>query len=504
MKRAPLTLAAVAAALAAVTGVAALTLPAAESAPAASGAAAARLPVERSTLVCPQPSSSDVAETTYTSITPGGPGGPAGTGTERGAGGAARLTGTGKEARQLLELKEPGRPAAATASGADAPALTGTADGALAPGWTAQATTRVTAVQGRGLLGLTCTAPATDFWFPAASTANGRRDYVHLTNADDTPAVVDVQLFGPDGAVKSDTGPGAGENIKVGPKSSVAVLLSTLAPGQIADLTARVTTRSGRVGASVQSTEDAVGADWLPASADPAPSLVLPGIPADATSVRLVAYVPGEDDADLTVRLAGPGGPISPAGNEQLHVKAGMTASLDLADVTRGEAGSLVLAPADAKKAAPVVAALRVVRGTGAKQEVAFIPAAAPVGARATVADNRADAGATVLSLTAPGADATVRVTASPGTQGGAPAVQEYTVKAGTTLAVPSPPVPGGDAKGAYALTVETVSGGPVHAARTLSLPQDGIAMFTVQTLTDDRGTVAVPKAVQDYTVLGG
>ncbi|MEV8534438.1 DUF5719 family protein [Streptomyces sp. NPDC051211] len=489
MKRAPLTLAAAVAALAALTGVATVTAP---DAPAAVGpqTAAARQPVERSVLVCPAPSSSDIAETAYTSLTPAG--GTSGQGT-------ARLAGAGKDQKQVLELKEPGKPAGATASGAG-PALTGTADGALAPGWTAQQTTKVSVGQARGLLGLACTAPGTEFWFPGTSTAKGRQDYVHLTNADDTPAVVDIELFGPEGRAKSD--PGTGENIKIGPKSSVPVLLNTLSSEQLADTTAHVTTRSGRIGASVQVLEDGVGSDWLPASTIPAGSLVLPGIPADATSVRLVAHAPGEEDADLRLQLAGPGGSITPAGNEQLHVKAGMTASLDLKDLTRGEPGSLVLTPAEPKKAVPVVAALRVVRGSGAKQELGFIPAAGPVGARATNADNRTDQGATTLSLTAVGADAKVKVTASPGTQGGEPASQEYTVKAGTTLAVAPPPVPGAGGKGSYALTVETLSGGPVHAARTLSLPHEGLPFFTVQPLTDDHGTVPVPKAVQDLRVL--
>lgn len=341
----PLTLAAVTAALAAVTGVAVLTAPAAPAAADAKARqqSAARLPVERSTLVCPAPSTSDIAETTYTTITPGKPG------TSKGG---ARLTGATKDAKPLLEPKTPGTPVGASSTGAEAPALTGTADGALAPGWTAQQTTQVAVGQARGLLGVACTAPGTEFWFPGASTAKGRQDYVHLTNADDTPAVVDIQLFGPDGALKTEAG--SGENIKIGPKSSVPVLLSTIAPGaQLADLTAHVTTRSGRVGASVQVAEEGVGADWLPASTDPAGSLVLPGIPADATSVRLIAYAPGEEDADLKLRLAGPGASITPAGNEQLHVKGGMSASVDLKDVTRGEAGSLVLTPSDGRKATP-------------------------------------------------------------------------------------------------------------------------------------------------------
>ncbi|MET8294807.1 DUF5719 family protein [Streptomyces sp. NPDC005180] len=490
-QRAPLTLAAATAALAACCGLAFLTAPAPSAAPAADArrAAAARMPVERSVLVCPAPSSSDIAETTYTSLTPGKAAGK----------GTARLA--TKEGKAVLEPRQAGTPVAATASGAEAPALTGVAEGALAPGWTAQQTTKVAVGQSRGLLGLACTAPGTDFWFPGVSTAKGRQDYIHLTNPDDTVAEVDITLYGPDGLLKPKPGT-ADPVITVEPHSTTKVWLAPLAAdAQLPDVTAHVTTSSGRVGASTQVSEDGVGSDWLPASAGPAGSLVLPGIPADATSVRLVAFAPGEDDAALSVKLSGPTGPLSPAGKEQLHVKAGMTASLDLADVTRGEPGSLLLAPADPKKPVPVVAALRVVRGTGAKQEVAFIPASPPAGERATVADNRTDDKATTLTLTAAGADAKVRITASPGTEGGQPSVQELTLKAGTTRALTPPPAPAGG-KGPYGLTVETLSGGPVHAARTLTLPQDGIPMFTVQTFADDRSRVSVPRAVEDPSIL--
>ncbi|MEU9036399.1 DUF5719 family protein [Streptomyces sp. NPDC048352] len=488
-QRAPLTLAAVTAALAAVTGLAFLTAPAATPAGGAGRADAARRPVERSVLVCPEPSSSDIAETTYTSLTPG----------KGGGAGTARLA--TREGKAVLEPREPGKPVSATASGAEAPGLTGAAEGALAPGWTAQQTTKVAVGHTRGLLGLSCTVPGTDFWFPGVSTAKGRQDYIHLTNPDDTVAEVDIKLYGPDGLVKDKPGAVAAV-FRVDARSTAKVSLSTLFPdSRLTDVTAHVTTGSGRVGASAQAAEDGVGTDWLPASAGPADTLVLPGIPADATSVRLVAFAPGEDDADLTVRLSGPGGRLTPAGKERLHVKAGMTAGLDLGDVTRGEAGSLLLAPADPGKAVPVVAALRVVRGTAPKQELGFVPASAPVGERATVADNRADDKATALTLTASGADATVRVTASAGTEGGQPAVQEITVKAGTTRAVVPAPAPSGG-KGPYALTIETLSGGPVHAARTLTLPHDGIPMFTVQAFTDDRSTVSVPRAVEDPSIL--
>ncbi|MFJ2217636.1 DUF5719 family protein [Streptomyces sp. NPDC101062] len=524
MNRTTLSLIAAATALAAVTGFASLSAPA--DADATAAGTVARLPVERTSQLCPAPSVSDVAETTYTSVTPTGKGG-ADSEPAADAGGSAELRestvtlaepggtdddkddkkeddkkeeekqddaakGSASDGKPFVTLKEPGTPVSAESSGANSPALVGTATGRLAPGWTTQQTTTVSVGGARGLLGMTCTAPDTDFWFPGASTERSRQDYVHLTNPDDTVAIADIELYGPDGALKSETG----EGIPVPARSSVPVLLSTLTGEAAPNVTVHVSTRAGRVGAAVRAADEAGGSDWLTASGTPAGSVVLPGIPADATDVRLVVLATGSADADLKVQLATPDGTITPAGHESLHVKSQMTAALELGDITKGEPGSLVLTPSGS--AAPVVAALRVVRGKGEKREIAFIPATAPIASRATVADNRAKG--STLSLTAPGAAAKVKVTSSPGTEGGEATVETYDVKARSTLAV-TPKAPAG-LKGAYALTVEPESGGPVHAARTLALPEDGIAMFTVQTLPDDRGTVSVPRAEEDLSVL--
>ncbi|MEU3523948.1 DUF5719 family protein [Streptomyces sp. NPDC038707] len=488
MNRTTLSLFAGTAALAAVTAFAAA------APPPASGAvprAAARLPVERTSLVCPAPSGSDLAETTYTSFTPVTKGAASGGGARLQAAGVQDAGGgKGKKAgKPVLTPKAPGSPATGDTSGGDAPALVGTADGSLAPGWTVQETTEVSAGTGRGLLGVACAGADTDFWFPGASTAAGRTDYVHLTNPDDSAAVVDIELYGKDGAIKAPLG----ENLTVDPGTSDAILLPTLTEERQAGLTVHVSVRGGRVGAAVQALDDKAGGDWLAPAAEPAGSLVLPGIPKDATDVRLIAFTPGDDDADLKIRLASPDGLITPAGNETVHVKAGMTASVGLGDVTRGEPGSLVLTPAD--QAVPVVAALQVERGKGDKRETAFIPATAAVGTRATAAGNGAKD--TTLALTAPGGTATVKVTASAGSEGGTPATKTYTIKSGTTQDVDAP-VPTG-LKGTYALTVEPVSGGPVHASRTLT--GAGTA-FTVQTLPTDHGLVSVPQTEEDLSIV--
>ncbi|WP_030543984.1 DUF5719 family protein [Streptomyces albus] len=524
MNRTTLSLLAAATALAAVTGVAALAAPG--ETPGRSAAAAERLPVERSELLCPEPSLSELAETGYTSFTPEG-GAAAGSSGAKGTAGLLpagqepdaadgkdgdkddeddrddRDEKDGKDGKDgkdagpdpVAPLKKPGAPAVASVSGSDAPALIGTADGALAPGWTAQQTTVISSGQGRGVLGVSCTAPDTDFWFPGTSTAERRQDYVELTNPDDTAAVVDLELYGKKGRIETETG----EGITVPPRSATSVLLSTLTSGKADDLAVRVAARSGRVGAAVRATDSGTGSDWLPFSAVTDGRAVLPGIPPDATSVQLVAVATGEHDADLKVELAGPTGSFTPAGHETLTLKRGMVTSVDLNDITKGEPGSLVLTPADGGDAAPYAVALRVVRGKGGDREMAFIPATGRIEARGTAADNRAKG--SVLSLVTPGKAAKVKVTASAGSGGGEPVSKEYTVKAGTTLSVPKPPVPS-DGKGTHALTVEALSGGPVYASRMLELPKGGVPMFTVQPLPDDRGTVVVPEAAEDLSLL--
>lgn len=495
-------------ALAAVTGVAALNAP---SSDATGDKEAARLPVQRTSLVCPQPASSDLANTTYTGYSA-----PYKAGTETGGAGEQRATagllparqtldggrededGKEKKPKPVLPLKKPGAPLVHETDRADAPALTGSAEGALAPGWTVQQTTTISAGSGRGLLGLNCTAPDTDFWFAGVSTAEGRHDYIHLTNPDEAPATVDLQLYGKDGELRSESGTG----LNVPGKATIPVLLSTLTSEPVTNVSLNVAVRAGRVGAQIQAVDEKLGSDWIAASAQSEERLVLPGIPGDATGVRLVAHAPGDKDVELAVKFAGPSSSISPAGNETVHVKSGMTTAVDLDDLTRGEAGSLVLAPTEDSAGAPVVAALRVLRGKGDKQETAFIPATEPLTERATAAGSEGKDSA--LSLVAPAGAAKVRVTASAGSKGGKPASKTYALKAGTTTVVDDLRPSGG--KGHFAYTVEKLSGGPVHLARSLEAKGEGsgkdVPMFTVQTYPDDRSTVGVPSARQDLNVL--
>ncbi|MFJ7250874.1 DUF5719 family protein [Kitasatospora sp. NPDC098652] len=512
--------------LAAVFGIAEVRPPAGP-AKADGGAAPSTAQVERTAAVCPQPFQGLTGSTTLTAYTPPGtgsatggagwlseqaapatpptaaPSAPAPSGSPTAAPSAAPSAPAtpapdknAPPADAKLTLGKPGTPATGPASNGDAAPGTGAvATGALAPGFTVTQTTVVTEQRGTGLSGLTCTPESTSFWFAGASTAGDRVDYVSLVNPESSAAVVDIKLYGDKGLIDND----AANGLTVAPGSSQSVLLSTISKGAVTDLAVHVVVRSGRIGAALHAADGAKGADWVPASTEPAATQVLPGLPADTTAARLVVWAPPEDDADLKIQLSGKNGWFTPAGNESIHVKAGMVAAVDLGKVTRDEVAGLRLSPTDDKHPTKIVAGLRVDRtGGNGKSDAAWLTGSAPVGARATVADNRA--GAATVFLTSTGDAATVKVTGSAGSGGGTPATKEVQLPAGGTVAIPAPEPAG--LNGVFAVTVETESGGPVVAARMLSLPAKDVPMFTVQALRDDHSTVQVPQATQDPGVV--
>ncbi|RKE19347.1 DUF5719 family protein [Streptomyces sp. TLI_171] len=489
--------------------------------------------VERTSLVCPPPLQGAVGSTNLTLFSPEGGTGSAGTGllgdvtrenviaaqapVQPAAGASAAPSGqpsaapSGQPSGQAsgspsaapapvvdarVKLDKPGVPATGPAANTDtAPGTFALATGNLAPGFTVTQTTS-SEQGGASLSGTRCAPSGTSFWFSGASTDGNRVDYVTLVNADTLPAVVDLRMYGDKGLIENELATG----IAVAPGSFKTMLLSGLTKGPVKDLAVHVVTRSGRVGASLHALDGGKGADWLEPSADPAPSVTVPGIPADVTTAHLVVATDSTDDADLKVQLSGKNGWFTPAGKETIHVKAGMTASLDFQFTaeTREGASAIRLTPSDAKHATPVVAGLRVDRENKGKTEAAWLSGGSPVGARASVADDRG--GQTALLLTAVDSDAKVRVSSSAGASGGTPAAKEVDVPAGTTVTVDG--IDPAGLNGPYALTVQTLSGGPVLATRQLTIPSRDVPAFTTQQLRDDHATVEVPQVAADPGVV--
>ncbi|MFC5909386.1 DUF5719 family protein [Streptacidiphilus monticola] len=481
--------------LLAALGVLAVALGIAEVNPPSGEAAASgrtvRTAVAHRAVLCPNPLQSGSASTGYAVAAPGAPAGvsvASGSSGSGGTAGAGRLGPLGGAGTALAQLSATGGATAGKApSGAKAPALALTADGGLAPGLTGQQTTVLDG--GKSLSGLSCTEPATDFWFAGADTAKGDTDTLVLSNNESTNAYVDVQAFGATGEVESTQ---AG-NISVPADGSVALPLSRLvnAAGSGGVVSLHVLVRSGRVAAALNADSGSTGADWIPPT-ELSSTVVLPGLPGDVKHAVLAVTAPGVEDADLKLQLASQTGWITPAGHETIHVKAGMLTFVDLADVTRGQPAALRLSPTDPKQAPGVVAAIQLGRGSSST-ELAYTTGTDAVTQRTTIAGNTA--AGTTLFLTATDKAATVTVAALG--KSGSPQTQEVKLQPGTTVAIKPKSPDGADG---YALTVEPAAGsGPVYVARMLT---SGKAGFTVQPYADDHSTVEVPRTIQAPAIL--
>jgi hypothetical protein len=222
-----------------------------------------------------------------------------------------------------LTLTEPDR-----VTGGAAFALDTTADEAVvatAPRLDAfSATTRTAAPAGsdRGLSMMSCQRATAAQWFTGVlSSETGTADLV-LLNADAQDAAVDVTVYGVGGRVAA---PGS-RGIIVAAHSRRVVPLGPLFTS-VQPVSMRVTTSAGRVAAAVRqrllTAGSPAGSDWLPPTADPATSLVIPGLPAGKGSRDLIVVNPGERTASVALQVLGADGPTAVPGFETIDLPPG-------------------------------------------------------------------------------------------------------------------------------------------------------------------------------------
>lgn len=432
-------------------------------------------PVTTAVRVCPEPAAQTGVATTVTVVGRPDAASPAPAG--------ATLAPLDGPDRPVVTLPAAGGAAAYPVPAPGSTPLVARATGGLAPGFAAEQLSRAASGDRRGLADVACAAPGTDFWFVGGGTTVGRRGRLVLTNPLDTPAQVDVTLYGPDGVVAA---PG-GRGLRVGPRASRVLLLDALAPG-LTRTAVHVQVRAGRVAAAlaqqVQQGLTPAGWDWVPVAAGPARTLTIPGVPpgGGARLLRLVA--PGDRDATVQLRLLTSDGSFTPPGGDVVALPAGSVAEVDLSAGLRGRPAA-VLVEADVPVTGGVVArtgadpagsappAGSAAGSGGGPAELAYTAAAPLLDAAVPVAPPPAGVAASLL-LTATERDATVTVTPVPaagaaGSAGSAapegPASQTVAVPARRTVSVP---LPAAGAAGALLVRVQPGSG-PVVGARLLT-----------------------------------
>lgn len=355
-------------------------------------------PVDSSTAVCPEPGSVDGSRTTSAmTVVPGLPGqdrdgeasiayleGGDGTGDGSGETVPADEGAVAADGQPQGTLVQPGDAAQVVAEESRLPALEVRTLGGLAPGLVAAQTTQDSFSDGRGLSSQACLGPDTTWWFVGGGSTAGRESQLVLVNPESTPAELEVSISGPDGPVSTPRLRG----IVVEPRSRVVVRLSREAP-RLPGVTWRVTVRQGRVMAAVSDRESdgfvPRGADWIPASVDPATRVLIPGVIGGPGGRQLLVHAPGDLSATVRVRLITASGSFVPVATPEIEVPGGSVVSVDLDSALQGEDATV-----DLQSDQPIVAGVRqrhpgVDASAGSLEELSYTAGAALISGDAAV-----------------------------------------------------------------------------------------------------------------------
>lgn len=303
-------------------------------------------PIRSSVLLCPEPGTSGDRGVRVSAAVVPVDGGQSGTGR------AVLETLEGKESARA-RITQPGAQTEIPAQGRSLPAVRVIGVGSLAPGLIADQWSRDPRGKGRGMASTACEPAASQFWFVGGGAISGRVSRIVLVNPDDQAALVDLVIYGPDGIVEAP----AGRGLVVQPGKREVIGIDELAPG-ITTTAVNVIVRTGRVGASIDDDQmsglDAIGTEWVPQSDAPAKKVYVPGVMPGPGARVLAIAAPGEDDANVGIRIISKMGTYAPADRDTVIVPADSVISLDMSGVTQEEAVTLELT-----SDVPIVAGMR-------------------------------------------------------------------------------------------------------------------------------------------------
>jgi len=324
----------------------------------------------------------------------------------------------------------------------------------------------------RGLASAQCQPPGNDAWLLGANTAVGRTAVLNLSNASETPATVNLELFGYKGQIQA---PGA-RGLLVAPGTTRSVNLAGLAPGE-SQLAVHVRSTGGPVAGTIQQSVlrglAPGGVEYLSPGTGPSNLQVMSGVDiqdpaatkalagksgfADAVPALQIA-VPGSTDAVVQVSLYGANGERKVPNGGVVTVKGGSVATLNLDGVPAGS--YTVKASSDVS----FVASTRITRGAKPEDatDFAWSPASARLGSQHLVAIPRD--GQRLLSFGVPVGRATVSY--APVTADGKIGKAVDVDMSGGTTSVIELPAKSGDA--VVAGYVVSASGDPVYGALVL------------------------------------
>lgn len=456
-------------------------------------------PIGSSVLLCPEPGAGpDLGVRVTAAIVPGQPGQDVEDAADAPPSVAGLETLPGKESASS-RISTPGGQAQIEAFGERLPAIRAYGEGNLAPGLVADQWGRSPGGRGRGMASTACAPAASEFWFVGGGAIAGRQTRIVLINPDETAAIVDVLIHGPNGIIDAP----AGRGLVIKGQDRLVERLDVLAPGVTATAV-HVLARTGRVGASVDDEQrvglTTVGTDWVPQAAPPSTKVYVPGI-VNGDGARVLSVVAtGEDDAIVNIRLITAEGTFTPTERSRLEVTAGSVVTIDMSPVLDKQPTTIELTSDQ-----PIVAGLRMFfGGSNVQDETSFSAGAQPYLATSAVSGLPVRAATDVrIAITAPDAAAEVDIVLLPFRGGKEAAVptepRRISIGAGKLRNIRLSPPAGIDWYTAVVIPVE--GSGPVlvaHRVREQSRFGDLVTGYPWSPL---RTQVTVPTAQQDLSV---
>jgi len=336
-------------------------------------------PIRSTVLLCPEPGTGgNLGVRVSAAVVPGQPG------QDGSAGEAGLRTLPGAESASS-NLKVPGEQGQIEAFGTQLPPVEAFGEGSLAPGLIADQWGRDPSGRGRGMASTACAPAGSDFWFVGGGAVAGRTTRVVLVNPDVTSAIVDVIIHGPEGEIDTPTTRG----LVVPGQDRINVRLDEVAPG-VNGTAFHVIARSGRVGASVDDEQrsglDAIGTDWIPAAAEPASTVYVPGILAGDGARVLSIVSTSDNDAIVNVRVLAQDGSYIPFERNSIVVPAGAVTTLDMTPALPPTPDGILPAALELTADYPIVAGMRqFFGGSRVQNEASFTAGAQPFSGPAAV-----------------------------------------------------------------------------------------------------------------------
>jgi hypothetical protein len=363
------------------------------------------------------------------------------------------------------------------------------ASGSVAATLAADTVTETTSGRYRGLLGMRCQAPATDWWFSGADGRIGFTDMLLIANPSPAPATVAVSTWGAKGPVNNQL-----DALRIPARSTTRVSVASIAP-DVASVGVRVHATSGSVVATIVDHRskgiNSLGGDVIPSVAAPFTSGVIPGFPAGRGPRYLIMTAPYDRDATVSLRLVTKSGSFAPSGINQVVVRAGHSKVVSLARPLAQSPGAVEL-----QSDQPVIASgLSVTLESGGRPDIMWLGVSPPIQGSAAIADGKQpDGGHTILYLSAPLGAAQVRVTAPSGTTMtvSIPAGKTVAAEISKTVHEPSGPQP---------FVVTPVGAAPVYGIRALYLAGAHGALITGEPLIGLPKPIPLPPVREDPRV---